>query len=151
MGRVKTADDEEPAPPSAPVSCPPGQPAAKRRNTITGPRVTPKPLKKVTVKREIAAEPSTGRYATLPESREDVVVPRRRAPKMKMKSSPKPSVPTVLTTDLGDANIEPRDAFILSRIDGVLTIDEIADMTGLDGADVRESLARMAKLRIVKL
>lgn len=99
-----------------------------------------------------AKDPSTGRYVTLTESSEEVVLRTRpRAPKLTMKTPPKPTVPRLGKASLDGAKIAPKDAFLLSRIDGTSSVDELADLTGMDASDVKERLERMAKLGLVKL
>jgi hypothetical protein len=51
--------------------------------------------------------------------------------------------------DLAKAPIAPREAYLLSRIDGVATVEDLADLTGMPRADVEASLRRMERLGLV--
>jgi hypothetical protein len=120
-----------------------------------------------------------GRYASIPEAAEEEIrIPQTEpratktalnAQKPKQVSHPprertsqqprgaavarmtKRKCPRLAKTDLASASIAPRDAFILSRIDGTLTVEELADLTGLRESDVTEALQRMARLGLVLL
>jgi hypothetical protein len=78
-----------------------------------------------------------------------------RAPKI---TTPEPriaitSVP-VLTPNAGmrrDKQIEPSDAFLLSRIDGQLQAADLADLTGMSERDVVASLRRLLKAGLVTI
>jgi hypothetical protein len=50
-----------------------------------------------------------------------------------------------------DKKIEPSDAFLLSRIDGQLKADELADLTGMSERDVIASLKRLVKAGLVTI
>jgi hypothetical protein len=50
-----------------------------------------------------------------------------------------------------DQQIEPADAFLLSRIDGQLQAQELADLTGLSERDVIASLKRLVKAGLVTI
>lgn len=47
--------------------------------------------------------------------------------------------------------LEPRDAFVLSRIDGTLTVEELADLTGMTSSEVLAILQRATELGFVEL
>lgn len=177
MGRVDAS--REPSEPPAPISCPSPQVGGARpdakdklRQTARGPRPsTPKaratgaapakqPPPKHLSERELPAEPSTGRYATVPELREEVVVvPRGSRADHRAVGKPLPAptpktkgmVPRVLKRDPGKAKLNPRDAFILSRIDGALTVAELADLVGIGEKDAMAALERLAALDLVRL
>jgi hypothetical protein len=176
MGRVDAS--REPSEPPAPISCPAPEVGAKRpdakdklRQTARGPRPsTPKavrpppaarkeqPPPKHLSQRDMPAEPSTGRYATVPELREEVVVmPRGSRADHRAVAKPSPAakkkglVPRVLKRDPGKTKLNPRDAFILSRIDGTLTVAELADLVGIGEKDAMAALERLAALDLVRL
>lgn len=46
--------------------------------------------------------------------------------------------------------LEPTDAYVLSRIDGVTLADEIVDACGLDAATVTQSLSRMTAMGLIE-
>jgi hypothetical protein len=50
-----------------------------------------------------------------------------------------------------DKKIEPADAFLLSRIDGQLKVEDLADLTGMSERDVIASLRRLAKAGLVTI
>jgi hypothetical protein len=50
-----------------------------------------------------------------------------------------------------DQKIEPTDAFLLSRIDGQLRAEELADLTGMTERDVVASLKRLLKAGLVTI
>ncbi len=52
--------------------------------------------------------------------------------------------------DLGAHNMSPQEAFVHSCIDGVLNVDDIADLTVLEPALVAESIERMISLGLVE-
>jgi hypothetical protein len=158
------------------VSCPAPSvpPGEKRRDTARGPRVTSRPPAKknsekpkpatsaapAPLKSGVPPEPGTGRYAKLAESNEELVLARPRAKKMTLRGSSLPApkkssvrkiIPHIAKTDLGDAKIGPREAFVLSRIDGALAVEELADLVGMNEGDVREILARLERLGLVRL
>lgn len=54
------------------------------------------------------------------------------------------------TRDVRALPLGPTDGFILSRIDGMLSEDEIATLTGLDDALVRSTLDRLAGLGLLE-
>ncbi len=47
--------------------------------------------------------------------------------------------------------IEPGDAFVVARIDGVLTVEELADLLEMTPADLDAALARLVALEVVVL
>lgn len=53
--------------------------------------------------------------------------------------------------DLASAPIDPKAAFLLSQIDGTLTVDDLADLTGMAREDVVAICERMARLGLVLL
>ena len=53
--------------------------------------------------------------------------------------------------DVADAPIDHRDAFLLTRIDGRLNVEDLADLTGMPLAEVLQILARLALLRLITL
>src|SRR3954471_18298066 len=53
--------------------------------------------------------------------------------------------------DIRSLPIDPREAFLLSRIDGVCSEAELALLTGLDLANVRASIDRLVSLGAVLL
>ncbi len=188
MGAV-TPDKRESSIPPAPVSCPsPDKPApatSKRKSTLRRPGSSQK-NRRVSARAKAPPpeptkpfEPSTGRYATVPEAREEVVLQRNsrpapsRAPKTTMHSSAKDAgaprrptqqraavkgekprahriVPHIAKTDVGKTKLGPRDAFLLSRIDGVLAVDDLADLTGMRASEILESLEQLAMLGLVR-
>jgi curved DNA-binding protein CbpA len=52
--------------------------------------------------------------------------------------------------DLGAHSISPQEAFVHSCVDGVLNVDDIADLTVLEPALVTESIERMISLGLVE-
>jgi hypothetical protein len=50
-----------------------------------------------------------------------------------------------------DKQIEPSDAFLLSRIDGQLQAHELADLTGMSEREVITSLKRLVKAGLVTI
>lgn len=50
-----------------------------------------------------------------------------------------------------DKKIEPSDAFLLSRIDGQLKAEELADLTGMSERDVIASLKRLVRAGLVTI
>jgi hypothetical protein len=181
MGAVNAGSRESDIPP-APVSCPAPDPppaaspaGSKRRSTLRRQGSSPK-TKKASSRPKIPPaeppkpfEPSTGRYATVPERREEVVLAKSKPPARPTKTSlrvatsgrpaplrasekPKAKrvVPRILKTDLGKTKLGPRDAFLLSRIDGVLAVEDLADLTGMRETEVMESLEQLAMLGLVR-
>jgi hypothetical protein len=53
--------------------------------------------------------------------------------------------------ELTHAPIDPRDAFVLSLIDGTSNVDAIVDISGMTSADIAAILERLAGLGIVAL
>jgi hypothetical protein len=51
--------------------------------------------------------------------------------------------------ELTSVSIEPRGAFLLTRIDGQLTVDDLADMLGMEQRDVLAHLERLESLGLV--
>jgi hypothetical protein len=51
---------------------------------------------------------------------------------------------------LDGLDLEPRDAFILSRIDGGLDAEDLADLTGLPHREVVATLERLARFGLVR-
>ncbi|PIE05552.1 MAG: molecular chaperone DnaJ, partial [Sorangium cellulosum] len=51
--------------------------------------------------------------------------------------------------DLRSLPLSPTEAFVLSRVDGMVSSHEIASMTGIDGVQVDHTLDRLAKLGAV--
>jgi hypothetical protein len=47
--------------------------------------------------------------------------------------------------------LQPRDAFILSRIDGGLDASDLADLTGLPARDVLATLERLSSLGLITI
>jgi hypothetical protein len=52
---------------------------------------------------------------------------------------------------IASAPIDARAAFVLARVDGRTTVDAIVDMSGMPEADVKEILARLARLGLISL
>lgn len=50
-----------------------------------------------------------------------------------------------------DKKIEPSDAFLLSRIDGQLKAEDLADLTGMSERDVIASLKRLVKAGLITI
>lgn len=48
-------------------------------------------------------------------------------------------------------SLEPRDAFVLSRIDGALTVEELADLVEMPRDDLDAALARLVALEAIVL
>jgi hypothetical protein len=53
--------------------------------------------------------------------------------------------------ELARAALAPREAFLLSRVDGELTLAELADLTGMVQSEVLEILTKCASLDLVEL
>jgi hypothetical protein len=53
--------------------------------------------------------------------------------------------------DLASAPIDPKAAFLLSQIDGTMTVDDLADLTGMAREDVVAICERMARLGLLLL
>ncbi len=64
------------------------------------------------------------------------------------KNTPKP-LPLPVGKTLQSYPLAPVDGFVLSRIDGVITVREIMAMTGLDDASVQASLEKLVKLGLI--
>jgi curved DNA-binding protein CbpA len=64
--------------------------------------------------------------------------------------TPKP-LPLPAGKTLQSYPLAPVDGFVLSRIDGTLTVDDIVNLTGLDPATVSASLQKLASLELVEL
>ncbi len=64
-----------------------------------------------------------------------------------------PSPPTLLKSrdELAGAPIDSRDAFVLSLVDGKMSISAIVDMAGMPPGDVAAILDRLARLGILSL
>src|SRR5262245_20240800 len=52
---------------------------------------------------------------------------------------------------IAKAPLDPRDGFVLSMIDGVLSLPELADATGMTEAAVENIVARLVRLGIVSM
>jgi hypothetical protein len=50
-----------------------------------------------------------------------------------------------------DLDLEPADAFLLSRVDGELSVADLADLTGMLPKDVFASLARLVRAGLVEV
>jgi hypothetical protein len=50
-----------------------------------------------------------------------------------------------------DMALEPSDAFLLSRLDGELSVSDLADLTGMTPRDVFASLARLVRAGLVEV
>ena len=64
--------------------------------------------------------------------------------------TPKP-LPLPSGKTLQSYPLAPVDGFILSRVDGTMTVGELVTVTGLDAQTVDESLAKLAKLGLVQV
>jgi DNA-binding CsgD family transcriptional regulator len=53
--------------------------------------------------------------------------------------------------DVAKAPLDPREAFVLSLVDGSMTAAEIADISGMSQADVLKTLQKLASLRLVAI
>jgi hypothetical protein len=53
--------------------------------------------------------------------------------------------------DLADAPIDNREAFLLTRIDGQLNVEDLADLTGMPLVEVSTIVQRLARLGLVVL
>jgi hypothetical protein len=53
--------------------------------------------------------------------------------------------------DLSSAPIDPKAAFLLSQVDGMLTVDDLSDLTALPRDEVLTILQRMVRLGLVLL
>ncbi len=51
--------------------------------------------------------------------------------------------------DLVKAPLEPREAYLLSRIDGTATAEDLADLCGMSVDEVRRALQRLVRLGLV--
>ena len=58
---------------------------------------------------------------------------------------------TAKAAKLKDLALEPRDAFLLSRIDGGLDAADLADLTGVPSREVAETLERLAALGLITM
>ena len=58
---------------------------------------------------------------------------------------------TAKAANLQGLALAPRDAFILSRIDGALDAEDLADLTGLPSREVVATLERLARLDLITL
>ena len=76
-----------------------------------------------------------------PEGRRDGTVTPERAKRIPV---------TVAGVDIRSLPLEPRDAFVLSRVDGVSTTADILAATGLDAAGVEAALDRLAVLGAIR-
>lgn len=72
---------------------------------------------------------------------------RARAPDGAMDRIPR----VVGGADPRSTSMDPRDAFLLSRVDGSLTLQELADLTGMAGTDVCAILDRLRGLGLVAM
>lgn len=63
------------------------------------------------------------------------------------------SIPRLIAAarNLEGAEIAPREAFLLSRIDGQLNAGDLADLTGIPEREVLTTLERLAKIGLVQL
>ena len=52
-------------------------------------------------------------------------------------------------TDLSKAPLEPREAFLLTRIDGVASAEDLADLCGMGIDEVNRALQRLVRLGLV--
>lgn len=53
--------------------------------------------------------------------------------------------------DVAKAPLEPREAFVLSLVDGSMTAAEIADVSGMPQADVIKMLQKLQSLKLVAI
>jgi hypothetical protein len=101
-------------------------------------------------------EPSTGRYATVRQKTEEVVLPAG-ARKSTLRGTAPPAttgkrvVPRILKTNLGEAKVGPRDAYLFSCVDGVLAVEDLADLTGMPAQEVLARLEKLAAVGLVRL
>jgi hypothetical protein len=96
----------------------------------------------------------------VPDNGEEVVLrsskPAPRADRTTLRGTAPPAptvkrvVPRILRTDIGGAKLAPGDAYLLSRIDGVLALEDLADLTGRPAAEILEKLGQLAKLGLVR-
>jgi hypothetical protein len=63
------------------------------------------------------------------------------------------SAPKLLKSrgELTDAPLDPRDAFIISLVDGTMTLPSLVDVSGMSEPEVVAILERLARLGIVSL
>jgi hypothetical protein len=54
-------------------------------------------------------------------------------------------------SDVAKAPLDPREAFVLSLVDGSMTASEIADISGMSQADIMKILQKLIALRLVTL
>lgn len=99
---------------------------------------------------ERAAKISTRRRTSRPPVRVDDVGDLAVAIATKMV---RPKAPKLLKTraELTDAPIDPRDAFVISLIDGTTNITAIVDASGIPEAEIGAILERLVRLGIVSL
>jgi hypothetical protein len=54
-------------------------------------------------------------------------------------------------SDVAKAPLDPREAFVLSLVDGSMTAAEIADVSGMSQADVIKTLQKLQTLKLVAI
>ena len=96
------------------------------------------------VKRPLGSRRGTIRRSG--SSSDNVRVETRGAPSGVVTGTPKL---TAKAAKLKDLALEPRDAFLLSRIDGSLDAADLSDLTGVATRDVAATLERLVALGLI--
>jgi uncharacterized membrane protein len=161
--------DTVPAPPMVPASA--KDTGAQRRMTREGiPHPTPVPVSK-SVPTAPASGPPEGRYSSAVA--EEEVVPLPPASKGASRRSFREPLrvddvgatnivasrgaalnakPRLLSRErISDSPLSARDAFILSLVDGALTVQDLVDAAGMPEPEVSAILARLSRLGIVSV
>jgi hypothetical protein len=124
-----------------------GKEAAGPRVTASGPMTCPPPSETGAKRRpsRLLGRPSgtLKRHASAPTSidTDDLAV------SVRVTASTKPRMQR--GADIAKAPLDPREAFVLSRVDGELTIEDIADLVGLGMKDALGIVRKLARLGLV--